>query len=45
MHIISLSMSGSVAASISCMLAKKLHWVQAEDDFTDVIVNTQLHHV
>ena len=28
---ISLSMSGSLAGSISCMLAKKLHWVQAED--------------
>ena len=27
---ISLLMSSSVAASISCMLAKILHWVQAE---------------
>ena len=27
----SLSMSGGVAGSISCMLAKKLHWFQAED--------------
>ena len=35
-------MSGSLAGSISCMLAKKLHWVQAEDTyiasgFADVI--------
>ena len=35
-------MSGSVAGSISCMAANKLHWVQAEDtyiasNFTDLI--------
>ena len=39
---ISLSMSGSVAGSIPCMSANKLHWVQAEDtyiasNFTDLI--------
>ena len=42
---VSLSISGSVAASISCMLAKKLYWVQAEDsyiasNFTGVIEYT-----
>ena len=46
---ISLSMSGSVAASISCMLAKNFtgfkHKIHIASDFTDVIVNTQLHHV
>ena len=44
-YYISLSMSVSVACSISCMLAKKFHRVQAEDthiasNFTKVIVNT-----
>ena len=29
----SLSMSGSVAASISWMLTKKIQWVRAEDSY------------
>ena len=44
----SLSMSGSVAASISCMLAQTLHRVQAEElviSQVSVIVNAQLHQV
>ena len=44
----SLSMSGSVAASISCMLEKTLHRVQAEElviSQVSVIVNAQLHQV
>ena len=42
-------MSGNVAASISCMLAKNFTVFKQKmyiaSNFTGVIVNTQLHHV